>query len=446
MNTIVKLCAVFLWSGNSLLAADLVTNGVFSSSGAWETTAHTKYLASDTAGTWLRNSQWVRTAGNAAALQNAVWYDATLYQIIPDGGASTGAYTFKFQYWHQFGDGNKLSYYVAGLSAKCDNGLGIATNALTVIGGTQLARNDDLSWGSGWKDSGSISVDLGASGYQYIYIAFRASVKNVRDLYLDNVCLLPNVTLTVESAYGGAWPGTVTTNSGATLTEWVTNSPLSGGVGTQYVCHGWTMIGNEPASGLGTNVTLTLTNDATLTWNWQTNLWAPTNIVLSTATVPENQPSNTTVGAFSTQDPDTGDTFTYALVAGAGDTNNSSFAINGTNLQTAASFNYEAKSSYSVRVRTTDQGVLSYEKPFTITVLDIPEPAPVIGVEMTANGGAVLQWSSIANHTYTIHHSTNLTFGFTPLIGNIPATPPINTHTDSVQNVSAKFWRVSTEE
>lgn len=39
---------------------------------------------------------------------------------------------------------------------------------------------------------------------------------------------------------------------------------------TQYVCAGWTMNGNNPTSGINTNITLTLTNNAVLTWLWET--------------------------------------------------------------------------------------------------------------------------------------------------------------------------------
>jgi len=50
-----------------------------------------------------------------------------------------------------------------------------------------------------------------------------------------------------------------------------------GGEGTQYVCTGWAMEGQVDTNGLtagaGTNVTLTITNDAVLTWLWQTNYW-----------------------------------------------------------------------------------------------------------------------------------------------------------------------------
>ena len=100
----------------------------------------------------------------------------------------------------------------------------------------------------------------------------------------------------------------------------------------------------------------------------------PTDISLSNASVAENQPVGTTVGTLSTTDPDSGNTFTYSLVTGTGSTDNASFTISGSTLQTAASFNYEAKSSYSVRIRSTDQGGLYTEKAFTINVTNVNEP------------------------------------------------------------------------
>jgi len=101
---------------------------------------------------------------------------------------------------------------------------------------------------------------------------------------------------------------------------------------------------------------------------------APTDIALSTSTVAENLPAGTTVGTLSTTDPDTGNTFTYALVSGTGSTDNALFSISGSTLLTAASFDYETKNSYSVRVRSTDQGGLYTEKVFTITVQNVNEP------------------------------------------------------------------------
>ena len=98
---------------------------------------------------------------------------------------------------------------------------------------------------------------------------------------------------------------------------------------------------------------------------------APTDVALSSSSVDENQPVGTTVGTLTTTDPDSGDTFTYTLVAGAGDTDNASFGIVGGQLVTAAVFDFETQSSYSVRVRTTDGGGLFFEKAFVITVNDV---------------------------------------------------------------------------
>jgi len=89
-----------------------------------------------------------------------------------------------------------------------------------------------------------------------------------------------------------------------------------------------------------------------------------------------------------TVDPDAGNTFTYSLVSGTGSTDNTSFTISGSTLQTAAIFDFEAKSSYSIRVRTTDQGGLWFEKTFTIGVLNVAEVVPGITGISTDTGGS----------------------------------------------------------
>ncbi|WP_461111633.1 Ig-like domain-containing protein, partial [Spirosoma jeollabukense] len=101
----------------------------------------------------------------------------------------------------------------------------------------------------------------------------------------------------------------------------------------------------------------------------------PTNITLSVNTVAENASPNTVVGTFSTTDADVGQTFSYSLVAGAGSTDNASFKLVGNQLQTNATFDYETKNSYSIRVSTTDNGApaLSFEKSFTISITNVNE-------------------------------------------------------------------------
>jgi hypothetical protein len=122
----------------------------------------------------------------------------------------------------------------------------------------------------------------------------------------------------------------------------------------------------DPPDAMAANYTLTFTTDA-----------APTDIGLTNTSIAENLPSGTPVGTFSSTDADAGDTHTYTLVAGVGSTDNASFTIFGAQLRTAASFDFETKSSYSIRVRTTDNDGLSFEKQFTITVNDANE-APTV--------------------------------------------------------------------
>jgi hypothetical protein len=99
----------------------------------------------------------------------------------------------------------------------------------------------------------------------------------------------------------------------------------------------------------------------------------PTNLNLSNNTVAENSPLNTLIGNFTTTDPDTGNTFTYSLVTGTGSTDNSLFTIDGNQLKVNGLLDYETQNNYSIRVKTTDQGGLSYEKQLTVSVSDVNE-------------------------------------------------------------------------
>jgi hypothetical protein len=105
---------------------------------------------------------------------------------------------------------------------------------------------------------------------------------------------------------------------------------------------------------------------------------APTDITLSASSVAENTASGETVGTFGTTDNNIGyNSFTYSLSAGEGDTDNSSFTIDGNELKLGFTPDFETKNSYSIRVRTTDGGGLTCDKQFTITITDAND-APII--------------------------------------------------------------------
>ena len=67
-------------------------------------------------------------------------------------------------------------------------------------------------------------------------------------------------------------------------------------------------------------------------------------------------------------------------MAGAGSADNASFIIDGNVLKTAAVFNYEAKKSYTIRIRSTDQGGLYVERTKTITITNVNESPTNIGL------------------------------------------------------------------
>lgn len=106
---------------------------------------------------------------------------------------------------------------------------------------------------------------------------------------------------------------------------------------------------------------------------------APTDVNLTATSVLENQPANTVIGTLSTTDLDPGDTFTYSLVSG----DVANFTLLGNQLLSQGPFDFEARSSYQVTVRSTDAGGLSFDKTFTIQVTNVNESP--IDVNLSAN-------------------------------------------------------------
>ena len=100
---------------------------------------------------------------------------------------------------------------------------------------------------------------------------------------------------------------------------------------------------------------------------------APTGLSLSNDRVNENVPDNTVVGSLITTDPDTEASFTYGLVTGEGDDDNSAFTIDGDQLKINLSPDFETKSNYKIRVKTQDAAGLTYEKALTVNINDINE-------------------------------------------------------------------------
>lgn len=144
---------------------------------------------------------------------------------------------------------------------------------------------------------------------------------------------------------------------------------------------------------------------------------APTDISLSQNSVNQSAGANAAVGTLSATDADSGDSQTYSLVSGTGATDNASFNISGAILQAnnAATL---AAGIYSVRISTDDGHGGTFEKAFSITIVD--DIAPVItsagsaagtnGVmfnyAITATGGAVAFGASGLPSGLTVNSGT----------------------------------------
>ena len=100
---------------------------------------------------------------------------------------------------------------------------------------------------------------------------------------------------------------------------------------------------------------------------------APTSISLSSNRVSENKPAGTLVGLLNATDVDQSSTFSFTLVSGTGSADNSGFQVSGRQLTAKIRFNFEAKRSYSIRVKVTDNGGLTFEKVLLVLVTDVKE-------------------------------------------------------------------------
>ena len=118
---------------------------------------------------------------------------------------------------------------------------------------------------------------------------------------------------------------------------------------------------------------------------------APEITTGSAQTLAENSGANALVVALASTDVDAGDTATWTLVAGVGDTNNDLFNINGANLRLTSNVDFEAQpcgldNTCEVRVRVTDAGALTAELAMSVTLTNVNEAPTGLVVTGTPGG------------------------------------------------------------
>jgi hypothetical protein len=104
---------------------------------------------------------------------------------------------------------------------------------------------------------------------------------------------------------------------------------------------------------------------------------APTGLALSPDFVKENELAGTIVGNFSATDEDVEEIFTYSLIDDGTYPDNSLFTIDGAVLKTAVILDHEEDDTRLIKVRVTDTTELTYDREFSISIMDINE-VPII--------------------------------------------------------------------
>jgi Ca2+-binding RTX toxin-like protein len=148
-------------------------------------------------------------------------------------------------------------------------------------------------------------------------------------------------------------------------------------------------------------------------------LQAPIDIILSQSAVQENSPNGAIVGLLKAVDPDedTGETFTYTLLDDAGG-RFKLFGPEGHYIQVAdgARLDFETASAHTVKVRVTDKAGLSYDKAFTINVLDLIEvPENGAPTDIVITNSVVAENSNagtIVGHLKAIDPDAGEVFGY----------------------------------
>jgi hypothetical protein len=222
-----------------------------------------------------------------------------------------------------------------------------------------VVSNDGLFDAITTPPAGTLATHPGSTGStppEFAVIEFRASA------FLTDLSLAYDINNLNAGGDGTDW--SIRNNAGATLFSGTQDGNAANEPGTAIASLSpgesiWLVIGNGPGDDPGGDQTF-----VSLEFNGDSS-----QISASATEVDEGLAVGTTVGTLTTAAVGT---YTYSLVAGAGDTDNANFQIGGGGtdlLQTNAVLSFAGQSSHGIRVRSTETGGGgSYEETFTITV------------------------------------------------------------------------------
>lgn len=169
----------------------------------------------------------------------------------------------------------------------------------------------------------------------------------------------------------------------------------------------------------------------------------PTGITLSNNRLAENRLFHSVVGQLQATSDNPFESYTYDFVSGSGDSDNLLFRITDNQLRTAAVFDYETKSQYTVRVRASNRAGQFAEQSFAIVVQDANEP-PIVTVadSFFANTGVPFALAASAtdpDSSQTLTFEWDLDFdgqSFVP--DRIGESPVVSFDTTGVRSIAVR--------
>nr|MDD3720651.1 hypothetical protein [Candidatus Gracilibacteria bacterium] len=134
----------------------------------------------------------------------------------------------------------------------------------------------------------------------------------------------------------------------------------------------------------------------------------PTNITLSNQSILEKIAIGSLVGSLTTTDPDAIDTHTYSFGCSVSGADDSSFSLSGSDLLSNQVFDFNVKSTYNICIRTDDGRGGTFDKNFTINILQ--NLNFLYAGTATDIGGGTFSWTNptnaVGNTTTTAATST----------------------------------------
>ncbi|MBD3298613.1 MAG: hypothetical protein GF341_08165 [candidate division Zixibacteria bacterium] len=334
--------------------------------------------------------------------------------------------------------------------------------------------SDDVTSQAGWTDNSSVAgVSRGyvstlavESNQPCRVTATIGAVSNDADIVItDHQQEQALRSLAIQSSHGDCIPPVGSHNYA--LGYRVTNSvtPIVTAGQTRYVCTGWTLSGVPDIAGnytgAGHEVIVDMTNNAELVWHWLTKYWVDVESVgpgnVDTVDSWEVSDSEFTVTAipsnychfvcWSGSVDSVSNVLTVTVTAPLQLIGHfaATYATNGTPVWwlaahglTNADWNTEAQGDQDGDGHWTWQEYITGTDPTNIlSVLSLANPQKV-------GDDIVVHWQSVADHEYSLSRATDLMQGFATIASPIPATPPMNTYTDSVSGMECMFYQVHT--